>query len=150
MVQLVRHRQPKESATDRLNLNHRVTPRLHNVGTPKTGRTRSRFWKYFYLRRTLRRPECPHSSRNKSAHHSDLLSSRSFDVDWHAVFWLLVGRGAFALEVSSLPSHVAKIRRRYPEQRHFHAVHQVPVLEDVPTEVVPGISPPLALIICRP
>jgi len=29
MVQLVRHRQTKESATDRLNLNHRVTPRLH-------------------------------------------------------------------------------------------------------------------------
>jgi hypothetical protein len=29
MVPLVRHRQTKESATDRLNLNHRVTPRLH-------------------------------------------------------------------------------------------------------------------------
>src|ERR1700751_6249729 len=29
MVQLVRHRQTKGSATDRLNLNHRVTPRLH-------------------------------------------------------------------------------------------------------------------------
>jgi hypothetical protein len=29
MVQLVRHRQTKESETDRLNLNHRVTPRLH-------------------------------------------------------------------------------------------------------------------------
>jgi hypothetical protein len=29
MVQLVRHRQTKESATDRLNLIHRVTPRLH-------------------------------------------------------------------------------------------------------------------------
>ena len=32
MVQLVRHRQTKESATDRLNLNHRVTPRLHTSG----------------------------------------------------------------------------------------------------------------------
>jgi hypothetical protein len=31
MVQLVRHRQTKESATDRLNLNHRVTPRLHKL-----------------------------------------------------------------------------------------------------------------------
>src|SRR5580658_331795 len=29
MVQLVRHRQTKESATDRLHLTHRVTPRLH-------------------------------------------------------------------------------------------------------------------------
>jgi hypothetical protein len=27
----VRHRQTKESATDRLRLNHRVTPRLHQV-----------------------------------------------------------------------------------------------------------------------
>src|SRR5580658_10414295 len=33
MVQLVRHRQTKESATDRLNLNHRVTPRLHRSGS---------------------------------------------------------------------------------------------------------------------
>ena len=32
MVQLVRHRQTKESATDRLHLNHRVTPRLHKHG----------------------------------------------------------------------------------------------------------------------
>jgi hypothetical protein len=32
MVQLVRHRHTKESATDRLNLNHRVTPRLHTSG----------------------------------------------------------------------------------------------------------------------
>jgi hypothetical protein len=31
MVQLVRHRQTKESATDRLHLNHRVTPRLHTI-----------------------------------------------------------------------------------------------------------------------
>src|SRR5258708_33458585 len=31
MVQLVRHRQTKESATDRLHLNHRVTPRLHTT-----------------------------------------------------------------------------------------------------------------------
>src|ERR1700676_901205 len=31
MVQLVRHRQTKESATDRLHLNHRVTPRLHTL-----------------------------------------------------------------------------------------------------------------------
>jgi hypothetical protein len=29
MVQLMRHRQTKESVTDRLNLTHRVTPRLH-------------------------------------------------------------------------------------------------------------------------
>jgi hypothetical protein len=29
MVQLVRHRQTKGSATARLHLNHRVTPRLH-------------------------------------------------------------------------------------------------------------------------
>ena len=32
MVQLMRHRQTKESVTDRLNLNHRVTPRLHRCG----------------------------------------------------------------------------------------------------------------------
>src|SRR5258706_1028120 len=31
MVQLLRHRQTKESATDRLHLNHRVTPRLHSA-----------------------------------------------------------------------------------------------------------------------
>src|SRR2546430_7795359 len=31
MVQLLRHRPTKGSATDRLNLNHRVTPRLHKV-----------------------------------------------------------------------------------------------------------------------
>src|SRR5215472_6740380 len=30
MVLLLRHRPTKESATDRLNLNHRVTPRLHS------------------------------------------------------------------------------------------------------------------------
>jgi len=29
MVRLVRHRQPKGSETDRLNLNHRATPRLY-------------------------------------------------------------------------------------------------------------------------
>src|ERR1700732_2392078 len=29
MAELVRHRQTKESATDRLRLNHRATPRLH-------------------------------------------------------------------------------------------------------------------------
>ena len=28
-MRLVRHRQTKEPATDRLHLNHRVTPRLH-------------------------------------------------------------------------------------------------------------------------
>src|SRR5215469_16372226 len=33
MVALVRHRQTKESATDRLHLNHRATPRLHSAGT---------------------------------------------------------------------------------------------------------------------
>jgi len=32
MVELVRHRQTKESATDRLHLNHRATPRLHPRG----------------------------------------------------------------------------------------------------------------------
>jgi hypothetical protein len=31
MAELVRHRQTKGSATDRLHLNHRATPRLHNV-----------------------------------------------------------------------------------------------------------------------
>ena len=31
MDQLLRHRQTKGSATDRLNLNHRVTPRLHKL-----------------------------------------------------------------------------------------------------------------------
>jgi len=31
MVQLLRHRQTKGSATDRLHLHHRVTPRLHLV-----------------------------------------------------------------------------------------------------------------------
>jgi hypothetical protein len=32
MAELVRHRQTKESATDRLHLNHRATPRLHTIG----------------------------------------------------------------------------------------------------------------------
>jgi hypothetical protein len=32
MVRLVRHRQTKGSATDRLRLNHRATPRLHKSG----------------------------------------------------------------------------------------------------------------------
>src|SRR6266478_1767888 len=31
MVQLLRHRQPKGSETDRLHLTHRVTPRLHKL-----------------------------------------------------------------------------------------------------------------------
>ena len=31
MVRLVRHRQTKGPATDRLHLNHRTTSRLHNV-----------------------------------------------------------------------------------------------------------------------
>src|SRR6267154_3347253 len=31
MAELVRHRQTKGSATDRLHLNHRATPRLHHV-----------------------------------------------------------------------------------------------------------------------
>src|SRR5262245_51606895 len=31
-MELVRHRQTKGSATDRLHLNHRVTPRLHMCG----------------------------------------------------------------------------------------------------------------------
>ena len=31
MAELVRHRQTKESATDRLHLNHRATPRLHTM-----------------------------------------------------------------------------------------------------------------------
>src|SRR5437016_10717114 len=31
MVQLLRHRQPKGSETDRLHLTHRVTPRLHTM-----------------------------------------------------------------------------------------------------------------------
>jgi hypothetical protein len=34
MVELVRHRQTKGPATDRLHLNHRATPRLHNVALP--------------------------------------------------------------------------------------------------------------------
>jgi hypothetical protein len=33
MVELERHRQPKGSETDRLHLNHRVTPRLHKVAS---------------------------------------------------------------------------------------------------------------------
>src|SRR6266853_6181788 len=36
MAELVRHRQTKGSATDRPHLNHRATPRLHNVGITKT------------------------------------------------------------------------------------------------------------------
>src|ERR1700687_4011468 len=36
MVQLLRHRPTKGSATDRLNLNHRVTPRLHTSLTMLT------------------------------------------------------------------------------------------------------------------
>src|SRR6266849_11099605 len=32
MAELVRHRQTKGSATDRLHLNHRATPRLHTSG----------------------------------------------------------------------------------------------------------------------
>jgi hypothetical protein len=35
MVQLLRHRQTKGSATDRLHLNHRVTPRLHTCPVPE-------------------------------------------------------------------------------------------------------------------
>jgi hypothetical protein len=31
MAELVRHRQTKGSATDRLYLNHRATPRLHRL-----------------------------------------------------------------------------------------------------------------------
>src|SRR2546429_9741856 len=34
MAELVRHRQTKGSATDRHHLNHRATPRLHNVAFP--------------------------------------------------------------------------------------------------------------------
>src|SRR5580693_2537196 len=34
MAELVRHRQTKESATDRLHLNHRATPRLHTRAVP--------------------------------------------------------------------------------------------------------------------
>src|SRR5215470_3943932 len=34
MVRLVRHRQTKGPATDRLHLNHRATPRLHKVEWP--------------------------------------------------------------------------------------------------------------------
>jgi hypothetical protein len=37
MVQLVRHRQTKESATDRLNLNHRAAPRLHKLAIHRNG-----------------------------------------------------------------------------------------------------------------
>ena len=36
--ELVRHRQTKGSATDRLHLNHRATPRLHNAGFSLIGR----------------------------------------------------------------------------------------------------------------
>ncbi len=37
MVQLVRHRQTKESATDRLNLNHRAAPQLHKLAIHRNG-----------------------------------------------------------------------------------------------------------------
>ena len=82
---------------------------------------------------------------DKTAHHSGLLSSRSFDVDWRAILWLLVSR-VYTLKVSSLPSHVPKIWRQYPEQEHFHVVYEVFVLEDVPTEVIPGVLPPPAVM----
>src|SRR5882672_3823783 len=35
MAELVRHRQTKGSATDRLHLNHRTTPRLHKHSAAK-------------------------------------------------------------------------------------------------------------------
>jgi hypothetical protein len=34
------HRQTKVSATDRLHLNHRVTPRLHTIGSDVRGNVR--------------------------------------------------------------------------------------------------------------
>jgi hypothetical protein len=48
------------------------------------------------------------------------------------------------IEMSALTSHVSKIRRKYPEQQHFHVMYQVLVLEDVPAKMIPGISPSVA------
>ena len=39
MAELVRHRQTKESVTDRLRLNHRATPRLYLDETPFPSKT---------------------------------------------------------------------------------------------------------------
>src|SRR6266850_6302895 len=50
MAELVRHRQTKGSATARLHLNHRATPRLHKLSgfdggiSPETCRKRSLRW----------------------------------------------------------------------------------------------------------
>jgi hypothetical protein len=48
--------------------------------------------------------------------------------------------------MATLPGEVSEIERQNPNQEHFYIVYQALVLEDIPTETIPAISSPVALI----
>jgi hypothetical protein len=48
--------------------------------------------------------------------------------------------------MATLPGKVSEIERQNPDQDHFYIVYQLFVFQDVPTEAIPAISSPVALI----
>lgn len=69
-------------------------------------------------------------------------------MPWYSVRGLLVC-GTDAAKVPSLPGEVSEIQRQDSDQQNFYVVYQGLVLDNVPTEVVPGIATPSA-VICDP
>jgi hypothetical protein len=85
--------------------------------------------------------------------HPSRLPARPHEFRWSnvsrcSVCPLLV-RGPDTLEVSSLSGEVPEIEWKNPDQQHFYIVDQALVLDHVPTEAIPGVSSPVALI-CGP
>jgi hypothetical protein len=60
--------------------------------------------------------------------------------------------GWVAFEVPFLARHIAEIRRQDSKKQHFNIMYEVfvLVLDKEPTEVVPRIAQPLALIVLLP